>query len=153
MKKTLLILSFVILAVSIYAQTGLWGIAFDQKIADTKAALKKAGFSIATESETYINATNKSITILKEMNIYFNKETKQVSSWSIYFDRSKATDARDQVMKLVESTNGEYSFYDDEYDEYVWELENGNAIYFSPNSENLTVSYDIFDDYYYDWWW
>ncbi|MDD3235907.1 MAG: hypothetical protein PHH43_06230, partial [Candidatus Cloacimonetes bacterium] len=48
------------------------------------------------------------------------------------------------------------SYYDDYTEEYVWELDNYNAIYMSLSEERaiMTIDYTEYDDYYYydDYW-
>lgn len=152
MKKLLFTFVLTALAIGLCAQTGLFGISFDQKQADVEKMLKGKGFKVEVTEDGDLLATNPKIKQLTNIEINLSS-SKQVSSWSILYDISKDDAIINEVEAELLKLHGGDRIFDDYYEEWMWELDNEMGAYMYEDGEILRVSYYEFDYSVYDYMW
>lgn len=152
MKKLLFTFVLTALAIGLCAQTGLFGISFNQKQADVEKMLKGKGFKVEVTEDGDLLATNPKIKQLTNIEINLNS-SKQVSSWSILYDISKDDAIINEVEAELLKLHGGDRIFDDYYEEWMWELDNEMGAYMYEDGEILRVSYYEFDYSVYDYMW
>ncbi|HOH79345.1 MAG TPA: hypothetical protein PLO35_06465 [Candidatus Cloacimonadota bacterium] len=148
-----LLVTFVLLtaAIGLCAQTGLFGISFGQSRADVQSNLTKAGFTVEESKDTQIRYTNPKIENLTELAVEFSFEG-GVKSWEIYYSTIDKPGVLDDVMKQLSDLHGSEPWWDDYFEEWIWDLENDMAVYMYEGEDYIRVDYDVWDDSF-DYWW
>ncbi|MDZ4182592.1 MAG: hypothetical protein U1B83_06935 [Candidatus Cloacimonadaceae bacterium] len=150
MKKLLLIVTFAVFTMAVFAQTGIWGLAFNQSVEDARNVMKSNGFKLMEEKGTMITYTNASIRYLDKVTLYLALSGKNLESWTIYYKGVKDHAAQASILNELDKLHGDIRYFDREYGGWVWELENDMAIYATTLSEGeFIVRYTeyIYDDY------
>ncbi len=154
MKKVILISLFILSCVMLLAQTGMFNISFGQDYQTAVSSLLKQGFTQTDTTSTSRTFVNSKIPSLAKLQLRDTYSEKKVSGWTMYYrvggDEAVIKDFKDKLDALHKVT----SYYDDYYDEEVWELNDTYAIYFYTldYDETLVIEYTELsdDDYYYD---
>ena len=150
MKKRMIALIFVLFAISLMAQTGIYGLGFGQKITDVEKKLKEQGFTELRRENSKIYYSNSSIPHLEELYLDCYGEYETIFGWQATYT-ADTKELEDAVFEELEDIHGSYDYFDDYYEEYVWELYNDKAIYVYYSIGNrLVVDYTLADDE--DWW-
>jgi len=156
MKKTFLFLLISLFAVAVFAQTGMFDLSYGQNIDDAHKALLTKGFTVAEKTETTTEYSNTKIPHLLSLKISYNKEDQEIIDWIIKYQVNGDQELIDKYIADLDELQDVTSYYDDYTEEYVWELDNYNAIYMSLSEERaiMTIDYTEYDDYYYydDYW-
>ncbi len=155
MKKALLICSFIVLFISLFAQKGMFDISFGQDTQEVRKALLAKGY---TEGEKTTSSTvyhNPKIPDLQSLQVRDYEENGTVSGWTIKFVVNDDEAKINKYMEDLTALHKVSSYYDDLYEEEVWELDNNKAIYVYPSDDNsvLTIEYTEYDDWgYWEEW-
>ncbi len=156
MKQFLFTVLLSFLFITLFAQTGMFGISFNQSFTDAQKVLKDKGF---VETEKVIGKavyTNSKIKGLESVRLNLDGETNVVTGWVIKYSAKGDKAFIDKLTKDLTDLHKVNPFYDDYYGEDVWELENGKAVYVAidSNDDIVSMEYTEFDESYYDdWWW
>ncbi|PKN73852.1 MAG: hypothetical protein CVU50_01305 [Candidatus Cloacimonetes bacterium HGW-Cloacimonetes-3] len=154
MKRTLLICLFIALVLGLFAQKGMFDISFGQDISDVNKALLAKGFTVSEKTDTSTLYKSTKIPRLASLSVRDLDKNGTVSGWTIRFTVNGDQTIIDKYMADLTALHKVESYYDDYYEEDVWELENEKAIYVYPTgdeSETLIIEYTDFDDYW-DYW-
>lgn len=151
MKQILFTVILITLAISLSAQTGLFGISFGQNRHDVQEMLTKAGFKLDESKEDKLKFTNSKIKGLTELSVEFGSEG-GVTSWEIKYNTKDNPELVDEITNQLTDLHEISPWWDDYWEEWVWELENYMAVYMYSSGEYLRVDYDEWDDSY-DYWW
>ena len=151
MKQLLVTLILLALAIGLIAQTGLYGISFGQSRDDVQSNLIKTGFKVEESKDTEISFTNPKMEDLTELAVEFGSEG-GVTSWEINFNTKDKPGLVDEVMKQLSDLHGSEPWWDDYFEEWIWDLENDMAVYMYEGEDYIRVDYDVWDDSY-DYWW
>jgi len=154
MRKFILVFVIGIFCLGLFAQKGMFDIAFDQDMKEVHKILTDNGFVETWRNEKEVTYNNPKIPDLKQLKVKDTDIKGKVSSWSIQYDIDSESEIPDKIREELDELYGT-SFYDSYFDEWVWEIDMDYAIYYYFNEEKnvLTILYDINDlDYYYDLW-
>ncbi len=151
MKHILLTILFLFLFIYLFAQTGMFGISFGQEKSKVQTELKAKGFVETDKTVSIFNYTNSKIPDLASLKLYINEEKGIVTGWVVKYSVNGDQAKIDKIFNDLTEMHDVSPFYDDYYEEHVWELDNGKAayVYVDPDSSTLTIDYTEFDDSYY----
>jgi hypothetical protein len=151
MKKTLLICSFIVLAISLFAQKGMFDISFDQDVKEVHKALLAKGFTEGEKTSSFTQYSNPKIPMLQLLTVRDSEEDGTVSGWTIKYIVNGDQALIDKYMADLTALHKVEPYYDDYYEEDVWELENYNAIYAYTLEDGkiMVIEYTYFDDWEY----
>lgn len=153
-KIAALTIMFLMLCISGFAQTGIFGISFGQSAADLDKVMKSKGFtSVVREYEGKVY-TNPKINYLVEVQVFMDKTTNKAYTWNAYFYNEADSDkALEAAKALVYAIHGEEYVWDYWDDVYVWDIGSGKGAYLYLNDDNeWTIEYSDWDDYYEDFY-
>jgi len=151
MKQLLFTILLVTLALGLSAQTGLFGISFGQSRAEAQKMLTQSGFIVDESKDDEISFSNPKIEGLTDLSVEFDSEG-GVSGWEIKYDLKDHPKLADEISDQLTDLHGIAPWWDEYWEEWVWELENDMAIYVYMTTEYLRVDYDVWDDSYGYWW-
>jgi hypothetical protein len=159
MKKSILMAMFCMLLAVLFAQTdlpaqtGLFGLSFEQDMGAAHKALLAKGFKENERAETAVTYTNAKIPELISLEVRNLNDDGSVSGWTAKYSQKDNLELESKLKKELVFLHDQQPYYDDYFDEWVWELDNDNAIYFSYNVEDSTliINYTVYDDSS-DWW-
>lgn len=157
MKKTLLLIGFILLMVSAYAQTGLFGIKFGAPADSTITMLQKQGLAIVSREATKVNFNGGKVPNLKGLSLYLSSDSTSVNSWNLAYDLSAGPEAGEAVIEALGELHGAYDVLEDYDYDYIWYFPNDKALYVSMFSDSMLLEYtsgnwDDDDYYYYEDW-
>ncbi|MDD2229149.1 MAG: hypothetical protein PHY48_07055 [Candidatus Cloacimonetes bacterium] len=156
MKKTFFLLMVSLFAVAAFAQTGMFDLSYGQNIEDAHKALLAKGFKVVEQLAPTTEYSNKSVPNLISLKVRDAEDNGTISGWTIKYQVDGDQDKIDKFVTDLDALQGVTSYYDDWFGEWVWVLDNYNAIYMSLSLEEvfLTIDYTVYDDSadYYDWW-
>ena len=157
MKHVLLTLALIALCAVASAQTGLFGLSFDQSMDAAISTLQAKGFKVTLKETSVVELTNSSIKDLKRVRLFFYE--KKLSSWYVYYDAAKKPELKARITKEIEALHGKGQIWDDYSSEWGWKLANDNAVCLREDSEDkeLLVTYSYWEEFFgtdeEDWWW
>lgn len=152
MKKLLLLITFAALTLGIFAQTGIWGLAYNQSIDDARSIMKSKGFTISEENDTMISYTNPTMPSVEKVTLKKTGTGEKLRSWIIDYKGNNESTLKQTVFDELNKIHGDISYFDDYWEEWVWELENDMAIYVYISSDGI-ISVEYTEFYYDDYWW
>ncbi len=157
MKRSVLILSVLLLSALAFAQTGMFDITFDTAFQAVDKELKAKGFVLVPEDETNAVYTHPQKPDLKELAIRYTGDANLISGWTIQWDTTKSS--QDALLEELKKLHGEPDVEEDFDYDYIWYLENDKALYVDVyTSEEMKMVYtegNYDDDYYWyyeDYW-
>lgn len=156
MKKLFIALVFIILALGLYAQTGLYGISFGQSMDAAIANLQSKGFKVILKETSLVDLTNTGIKDLKRVRLFFYE--KKLGSWYVFYDTQNKADIKARIVKDIETLHGKGQIWDEYENEWGWQLANGNAVYLKEDREDkeVIVEYGYWKEYFgtdeEEWW-
>ena len=137
MKKAVLLFVFTMLAWIVFAQTGLYNVSFDKKVADVEANLKNQGFYLiqkTSASSTYLQRNN---TYLVGLTLHGFYDQGEVIGWEVNYCLEDEPDLYDETIAKLTRLHGHWDYSSKTRFELSWFLE---------NNKTLTVTYDEDDD-------
>jgi hypothetical protein len=153
MKKSLLFVLFCLLVTTFFAQTGLFDLSYGQDLGEAHKALLAKGFKEVERTDSVVKYTNAKIPELKVLEVRDSNDDGTISGWTARYNVEGNKALVDKLKAQLDTLHDTESYYDDYFEEWVWELANDNAIYFSltDDDKTLIIQYTVYDDYY-DWW-
>lgn len=155
MKKAMLSLLLLMLCLLVFGQTGLFKLSFNQNYQEAAKSLISQGFAVKDSTATSKNFTCSKIPRLTKLSLRNAYSEGLVSGWTVYYKVDGDAALIKEYKDKLSAMHGVDPWYDDYYEEDVWELDYPYAIYVYPieDGATLVIEYtEIEDDYYYDDW-
>lgn len=140
MHKLTLTLLMIILAASLAAQTGLWGLSYDDSREDAIENLLGQGFSIDSFGETYVRMVPDDNYKVDNIELVLDDQGEYLVGWSIYYNYYEDGDIEDEVLDALEYWHGDDYYWDEDMEEYYWYLSETATVY---------AGYDWYGDYFF----
>lgn len=159
MKKAFMFSMFIVLIVTAFAQTGMYGIKFGAPVKEMDKQLRGSGFKIKESSESSTTYTNSTLPSLISLELRDSSSNDSVSGWTIKYDIEKDEKVQTNVLAKLKELHGEHDVSDDYDCDYIWYFPNDHALYVTVYPTNIELNYTIGnwddDEYYYyeDYWW
>ena len=152
MKKSLILVLLSLLATAIFAQTGLFDLSFKQDIKEAHKALLAKGFKESDRTAELVKYTNAKMPELIELEVRNLNDDGTISGWTARYMVKDNEALINQLRTQLDTMHETEGYYDDYFEEWVWELANDKAVYMSLSSDesNLEIQYTEYDDYW-DW--
>ncbi|MDZ4182593.1 MAG: hypothetical protein U1B83_06940, partial [Candidatus Cloacimonadaceae bacterium] len=113
MKKLLLLVTFAALTLGIFAQTGIWGLAFNQSIDDARNIMKTRGFKLMEETSLMLTYSNASIPNLENVRLKLNDTGDKLRSWMINYKANNDPALEKSIFAELNKIHGDISYFDD----------------------------------------
>ncbi len=120
MKKHLFLAIFLLCTLGLFAQTGIYGLAFGQNHEAAQALLEKQGFTLqSTEGITRVFSLADTLSTLT-LKLFIHPETNLLVNWIAYYSLYEGIEP--MLSDWLEQLHGGNYKYDEEPDCYVWYL-------------------------------
>ncbi len=131
MKQTLLTLCFVILAIALSAQTGLFGLSYGDSHSKVKSTLGASdlNFTETMNSEDSYTYTNDSNIYVDHINCFFDTDLDELVAWQVFYLEQDD----DSIEDIVYNSAMDWHDFEPEWDDYLecdyWLFEDGRTLY------------------------
>ena len=158
MKKAMFLFMLLVLAATLSAQTGLFGIWYGAKAEDVKALLKSQGFGDGTQNGAEIDYTPPAESKLPKISLTLTDDHTLLSYWSITYYLSDNPDVMLDILSNIAQVHGEASVVADFGVDYIWYFPDNHALYVYEYSDKAVLNYtngnwDDDDYYWYEEYW
>lgn len=158
MKKLLLVFGLLLFVTCIFAQRGLFDIAYGDSIITTITNLEAKGFDVQQEGRTYL-VSSQNNSDLPYIKIYTSNDSLYVYEWGLHYNLNATAQTESLIIAQMVELHGDYDVRNDYDYDYIWYLNNDRAIYvYIVSDDRLIIEYTFgnWDDddfyYYYDFY-
>lgn len=120
----MLIFGMILVAISMNAVPGIYGLEFGQKFTDVDVHLSKAGFKQILKEDKRVTYNRESETTLEKLEIHIDDKG-ILGTFSAFYNDS-SDDLYYYLLDELCELHGDYAYYDDWFEEYVWEIDGGS---------------------------
>ncbi len=151
MKHLLLVMVLLIFATGLFAQKGLFELAYGDSLAHCDSLMSAIGMQTTDkEGFTYLYyplPDSRYDKILSRIVLYLNKDTRKLSGWVAYLPYPKTGDLEAEMLSKMKSLHGDqYQVSTDDYyggrNLYTWKLGEKQYLQIGPSGDVFHVWYD-----------
>ncbi len=131
MKQFVVLIALLTISVAVSAQTGLFGLSYGdshQKVTSILVS-EELGFTEAEITEGEYIYTPESNIYVDKILCYFNVEGDQLVFWQVFYIDQADEDIEEIVKQSVNGWHETEPVWDDYYECWCWEFEDGKALY------------------------
>jgi hypothetical protein len=148
MKGIILVIAFVMLVASMFAQTGLFGLSYGQTLKEANKILVAKGFKEVRTSDDFVRYSNPKLASLTDLVVNNYGKNGIVSGWTAYYKVNDDPKQMDILRAEIDAIHKTYSSYDNVFEERCWELGNDHAVYLKYLSKDtIIIDYSLSYDY------
>jgi hypothetical protein len=148
MKKSLLCIILLIGLGSIFAQTGLFNLAFEMSRNESESVLKNQGFVVTERRDSDILYVNPNLPYITRIQLGFYED--HLLEWMIVYDKTQKDNLLRDVSASLQKLHGKNGWGSDEDAQLHWDLDYGNLMHldWSKSSDYFEVFYTYDDEFF-----
>ena len=151
MKHLLIVLFLLLLATGLFAQKGLFELAFGDSLAHCDSLITHVGLQANDKTGTaivyYPEPETQYAGKLSRINLYLDKETRKLTGWVAYIFYPQTGDLEKSILTQMKALHGDkYEIKEDDYyggrKLYTWTLDKNHYVEIGPSGDLFHVWYD-----------
>ncbi len=142
MNKLILMAALILITGGLYAQAGLFGIAYDMQVAGADSTLRALGFSYWENVDSMVKYKSDTDPMTRAIVLIVDPSTLKVAGWLVRHDPALTKEDNQVIVDRLYTLHGDGAFFDKETQQLVWSLSASrtvHAMYWSDGS--LVVMY------------
>ncbi|MCB5278219.1 MAG: hypothetical protein PHY41_07535 [Candidatus Cloacimonetes bacterium] len=122
MKKIILILFGLMLFAGLFAQRGLFNLAFDITMSEADSILAVSGFFPEGSEEDAVKYYSDINLYVSAIIVFMEPDTKRVAGWFIRYNSENGADNDHLIMQKISHLHGETNHFDEDTQQLIWFL-------------------------------
>lgn len=151
MKKSIICLFFCMFVFFLSAQSGIFGLSFQDKYGVAVKKLTDLGFVEVSKDYDVVTFENSKMPYLRDVIIYYCHEEEMMAGWSANFITDSERKYALEMNKILNELHGEYHETSEMGDEYYWLFDEYRMlVVYMKDSDTMSMLYmdTLYDEYF-----
>lgn len=149
MKHILLIIILLACTAGLFAQSGLFNLAYGMSLAEVDSTLARAGFKAETSEKHTVKYYSEINEFVSAILVILEPNSQRVAGWFVKYNADNGEDNDHLVIDRISYMHGETNHYDEETQQLIWFLTNTRTLHVMYAQDgSLTALY--YDSYFAD---